>query len=148
MVSPSKMWSWNSIISTFHVAVDLVQDVIFPRRKAHMLIILRKNSSEVAVVEVPCCNEYGVWLFGLVFADSVMQLALSASGVSSLWDVNSCHKRSTKLIRQVERSAFHRQQFNVRRTMFLDSLYILAPLFVYISTDAATSVFTRCKYEQ
>lgn len=67
------MWSWDSIVSAFHIAVDVVQDVSFPCWKAYMLML--KNSSEVAVLKIPRSDEYSVCLFGLVFADGVMQLA-------------------------------------------------------------------------
>lgn len=78
------MWSWDSFVSTFHVAVDLVQDVISPCWKAYMLMVLRKNSSEVAVVVVPCCDEYSVRLFGLdllmASCSWLRALAVSARG--------------------------------------------------------------------
>ena len=41
MVGLSKVGTGGSFVGTLHVAVDVVQNVVFPRQEAHVLVVLR-----------------------------------------------------------------------------------------------------------
>lgn len=90
MVRLSKMQTRHCLICAPYIAVAVVQDVVVPCPKTHILMELWEHSPEVAVIKIPGNNKHSIWVKGRVFADDVVVLVL--------WvDVKSKQKHSVEL---------------------------------------------------